>query len=128
MGKWTWSGVAVLLGCAALGAAQEAAPPKAKTTYLVVYRPGPSWLAGKPLAEQPLREHGRYMVELYGKGTLKFAGPFLDDSGGAMVIEADGEAEAKALVAADPAVKGAIMVADVRPWRLVDWEPYLKKK
>jgi uncharacterized protein YciI len=127
MGKGAWSGVAVLLGCAALGVAQDA-PLKAKTTYLVVYRPGSAWLAGKPLAEQPLREHGRYMVELYGKGTLKLAGPFLDDSGGAMVIEADGEAEAKALVAADPAVKGAIMAADVRPWRLVDWEPYLKKK
>ena len=68
------------------------------------------------------------MVELYGKGTLKFAGPFLDDSGGAMVIEADTEAGAQALVAADPAVKGAIMIADVRPWRLVDWEPFLKKK
>jgi uncharacterized protein YciI len=127
MGKGTWSGVAVLLGCAALGVAQEAAP-KAKTTYLVVYRPGPSWLAGKPLAGQPLRDHGRYMVELYGKGTLKFAGPFLDDSGGAMVMEADTESDAQALVAADPAVKGAIMIADVRPWRLVDWEPHLKKK
>ena len=93
-----------------------------------MYRPGPSWLAGKPLAEQPLKEHGRYMIELYGKGTLKFAGPFLDDSGGAMVMEADTEADAKALVAADPAVKGGVMLADLRPWRLVDWEPYLKKK
>jgi hypothetical protein len=76
----TWAAVAVLAGCAAVGAAQETAP-RAKATYLVVYRPGPSWVAGKPLAEQPLKEHGRYMLELYGKGTLKFAGPFLDDSG-----------------------------------------------
>ena len=123
----TWTAAAVLFGCATVAAAQDAAP-KAKTTWLVVYRPGPSWVAGKPLAEQPLKEHGRYMIELYGKGTLKFAGPFLDDSGGAMVMEADTEADAKALVAADPAVKGGVMLADLRPWRLVDWEPYLKKK
>ena len=121
-----WVAAAVLFGCAAAGAAQETAP-RPKTTWLVVYRPGPSWVAGKPLAEQPLKEHGRYMIELYGKGTLKFAGPFLDDSGGAMVMEADTEADAKVLVAADPAVKGGVMLADLRPWRLVDWEPYLKK-
>lgn len=121
-----WVAAAILFGCATAGAAQEAAP-RPKTTWLVVYRPGPSWVAGKPLAEQPLKEHGRYMIELYGKGTLKLAGPFLDDSGGAMVMEAEGEADAKALVAADPAVKGGVMLADLRPWRLVDWEPYLKK-
>jgi uncharacterized protein YciI len=122
----TWTALAVLVGCAAAGAAQETAPkPK---TFLVVYRPGPSWVAGKPLAEQPLKEHGRYMIELYGKGVLKMAGPFLDDSGGAMVFEAASETDAKALVAADPAVAGGIMVADLRPWRIVDWEPYLKKK
>jgi hypothetical protein len=45
------------------------------TTYLVVYRPGPSWLPGKPLAEQPLKEHGRYILSLYVKGALKSAGP-----------------------------------------------------
>ena len=122
----TWAAVAVLAGCAA--AAAQDTPPRAKTTYLVVYRPGPSWVAGKPLAEQPLKEHGRYMIELYGKGTLKFAGPFLDDSGGAMVFEAASEADAKAIVAADPAVVNGIMIGDLRPWRIVDWEPYLKKK
>jgi uncharacterized protein YciI len=122
----SWVAAAVLVGCAAVGAAQEtAAKPK---TFLVVYRPGPSWVAGKPLAEQPLQEHGRYMIELYGKGALKFAGPFLDDSGGAMVFEAGSEADAKAIVAADPAVVNGIMIGDLRPWRIVDWQPYLKKK
>jgi uncharacterized protein len=122
----SWVAAAVLIACAAVGAAQEAASkPK---TFLVVYRPGPSWVAGKPLAEQPLKEHGRYMIELYGKGALKFAGPFLDDSGGAMVFEAASEADAKAIVAADPAVVGGIMIGDLRPWRIVDWEPFLQKK
>jgi uncharacterized protein len=122
----SWVAATVLAGGAAVAVAQEAAPkPK---TFLVVYRPGPSWVEGKPLAEQPLKEHGRYMIELYGKGALKFAGPFLDDTGGAMVFEAASEADARAIVAADPAVVGGIMIGDLRPWRIVDWEPYLKKK
>ena len=28
-----------------------------KATYLVLYRPGPAWLTGKSVMEQPLREH-----------------------------------------------------------------------
>lgn len=48
-----------------------------KTTYLVVYRPGPGWITGKPITEQPLKGHGRYMLSLYTKGALKSAGPFL---------------------------------------------------
>lgn len=110
------------------GRAAQETPPKPRATWLVVYRPGPSWVAGKPLAEQPLKEHGRYMIELYGKGVLKMAGPFLDHSGGALVFEAASEADAKAVVAADPAVANGIMIGDLRPWRIVDWEPYLKKK
>jgi hypothetical protein len=34
-------------------------PPEAttKATYLVIYRPGPAWLTGKSVMEQPLKEH-----------------------------------------------------------------------
>ena len=59
--------------------------------------------------------------------TARLAGPFLDDTGGAMVLEAADEAEAKAVVAADPAVIGQVMVAEVHPWRLVEWEKHVKK-
>ena len=37
---------------------------EAKTTYLVLYRPGPAWLTGKSVMEQPLKEHGKYMLSL----------------------------------------------------------------
>jgi uncharacterized protein YciI len=98
-----------------------------KITYLVIYRPGPGWLAGKPLAEQPLKEHGKYMLDLYSKGTTKFAGPFLDDSGGAVVFEAENENDAKATVAGDPAVRSGVFVAELHPWGLVNWDQYVKK-
>ena len=97
-------------------------------TYLVVYRPGPAWIPDKPQAEQPLKEHGQYMLGLYVQKKLKFAGPFTDaPGGGAAVFEAEDDEQAKSVVAADPAVTSQVFVADLRPWTLVEWERYLKK-
>jgi hypothetical protein len=47
-----------------LMAADEQQQSAAKMTFLVIYRPGPSWLVGKPISEQPLKEHGKYMLSL----------------------------------------------------------------
>jgi len=102
--------------------------PAMKTTYLVLYRPGPHWVAGKPIRQQPPKEHGKYMLDLYARGAMKLAGPFEDNTGAAIMIEATDEAEAKALVAGDPAVKDGIFAAEIHPWALVSWETYLKKK
>jgi uncharacterized protein YciI len=44
------------------------------------------------------------------------------------VLEAADEAEARSLVAGDPAVKNGIFTAEVHAWALVPWERYLKKK
>ena len=98
-----------------------------RTSYLVAYRPGPAWLPSKPIGEQPLKEHGRYMLGLYVKGSLKFAGPFSDNAGGAAAFEAADDEEAKAVVAADPAVVSGVFLADVHPWALVEWERHVKR-
>src|SRR4029077_18422976 len=63
-----------------------------KATYLVVYRPGPAWLTGKSVMEQPLNEHGKYMLSLYIKGSMKLAGPLTDNAGGAVLLEVSDEA------------------------------------
>ena len=104
-----------------------ATAPTTKTTFLIVVRPGTAFLVGKPLSQQNLKEHGRYILSLHVKGKLKMAGGFLDDSGGAYVIEAADSAEANAIAAADPAVVAQIFVAEVRPWRLVDWAELAKR-
>lgn len=103
---------------------QEGSP---KQTFLVVYKPGPAWLSGKPLNAQPLKEHGKYMLSLYAKGSLKIAGPFSDDAGGALVLEVSGETEARAIVADDPAIKSGVFVQEMHPWGLVQWDKMLKK-
>ena len=104
-------------------------PPEtaSKATYLVLYRPGPGWLTGKSVMEQPLKEHGKYMLSLYIKGSMKLAGPLTDNAGGAVLLEVSNEAEAKAIVANDPAVKSGVFVYEMHPWKLQPWEKFAKK-
>lgn len=98
-----------------------------KATYLVLYRPGPAWLTGKSVMEQPLKEHGKYMLSLYMKGSMKLAGPLTDDAGGAVLLEVSNEAEARAIVTNDPAVKSGVFVYEMHPWKLQPWEKFAKK-
>ena len=118
-----------LMYCPAPGLTQTVTPQEAaaKGTYLVVYRPGPAWLTGKSVMEQPLKEHGKYMLSLYIKGSMKMAGPLTDNTGGAVLLEVSDEAEAKAIVANDPAVQSGIFVYEMHPWKLQRWDELAKK-
>lgn len=111
-----------------LMAADEQQQAAAKTTFLVIYRPGPSWLVGKSVSEQPLKEHGKYMLSLYVKGSMTLAGPLTDNAGGAVVLAVANESEAKAIVTEDPAVKAGIFIYEMHPWELKPWDKYAKKK
>jgi uncharacterized protein YciI len=118
-----------LMFCPAEGLAETINPQEAatKATYLVLYRPGPAWLTGKSVMEQPLKEHGKYMLSLYIKGAMKLAGPLTDNAGGAVLLEVSDEAEAKAIVTNDPAVKSGIFVYEMHPWKLQPWDEFAKK-
>ena len=115
--------------CAAQSLTETVNPQQraTKATYLVVYRPGPAWLTGKSVMEQPLKEHGKYMLSLYIKGSMRLAGPLTDNAGGAVLLVVSDEAEAKAIVANDPAVKSGIFVYEMHPWKLQPWEEFAKK-
>ena len=67
------------------------------------------------------------MMSLYVKGSMKLAGPLTDDAGGAVLLEVSNEAEAKAIVTNDPAVKGGIFVYEMQPWKLQPWGEFAKK-
>jgi uncharacterized protein YciI len=124
-------GLAVLLyssqSLTAADEKQQVAPKASKATFLVIYRPGPAWLAGKSVSEQPLKEHGEYMLSLYVRGSMKLAGPLADNAGGAVVLEVADQPEAQAIVAEDPAVKSGIFVYEMHPWELKPWDKYAKK-
>jgi uncharacterized protein YciI len=113
---------------ATAGLSASAAAEPLRPTYIVIFSPGPSWLAGKPLAEQPLREHGRYMLSLFDRGLLKLAGGFADQSGGCAVIEADSDASASDIANADPAVRAGTFVYALHRWNLVDWQALNKSQ
>jgi uncharacterized protein YciI len=109
-------------------AAETDPPSPTKSTFLVIYRPGPSWVQGKPVNEQPLKGHGTYMLDLYARGAMTYAGSFADNTGGALVLTVADEAEARAIVATDPAVTNGVLVPEIHPWRQVPWAEHLAKR
>jgi uncharacterized protein YciI len=94
--------------------AQSAAAPQ--PLFLILYRAGPAWKPGVPATGQPLAPHGAYMSRLAKEGTLIAGGPFVDMDGGMAVLRAPDAAAARAILAADPAVTGGVMVGELRAW------------
>jgi len=98
-----------------------------KKTFLILYKPGPAWIPGRHIFDQPLKPHGEYIQKHYFEGKVRMAGPFLDSNGGASLLEVEGgEAEARSIAENDPAVKAGLFTFTVYPWHLVSWENYGK--
>lgn len=97
-------------------ARQENCPPCVR--FLVVFKPGPKWIADKSVFEQPLKPHAQYMQKLYDEGKLLYAGPFLDDSGGLAILNVSSKAEADQILAQEPATLEHIFIAESHPWYL----------
>jgi uncharacterized protein len=65
--------------------------------------------------------HVAFLEKLNAEGTLKIAGPFLDDegkpSGSLVVIEAADRKAAEAILAQDPYAKAGLFAStEIRPW------------
>ncbi len=70
------------------------------------------------LATRPA--HREYLKELLDGGKLVASGPWVDDSGALIIYEAADEAEARALIAADPYNSGEIVAnLELREWNRV---------
>ncbi len=95
-------------------------------TYAVIYQPGPGWLPGKPVFEQPLNAHWDYLNTLYHQGLLIEGGPYSDDSGGVVLLRAGDLDEAWEIVDLDPSIVDGVFIAEVHPWFQVDWSNYGK--
>ena len=85
--------------------------------FVVIYRPGPAWQAGRPMSEQGLLPHGLYYRELLDAGRVQAGGGFVGSDGGLAILRAADLAEARAIVAADPAVTSGIFAAELEHWR-----------
>ena len=91
-------------------------------TWLVVLRPVRAEMPFEPTEEEAriVSSHYEYLVRLREAGKLVVAGPSIveGDTFGIGVLDVDEEAEARAIVDADPAVTGGVMTAELRPMRL----------
>jgi uncharacterized protein YciI len=106
-----------------------ASSSSARNTYLVVYRRGPSWVDDKPMREQQsMPEHFLYYLGLHREGQLIAGGGFTDDSGGAAVFEAEDDAAATEIVAADPAIKSKVFRYELQRWKPNPWEEISQKR
>lgn len=95
---------------------QSARPPAPAAVFALLYRPGPAWVAGRPVRAQALGPHRAYAQSLFEQGRLLAGGPFLDDSGGIALVRAADADDARRILAADPAVAAGVFVGEARPW------------
>ena len=88
--------------------------------FVLLHTPGPKWQADVGFRDQPkIVEHVRYMGGFMGTGQLALGGPFLDNSGGMMILRAASSDEAQQIADADPCVKSGLLNVAVREWRVV---------
>jgi uncharacterized protein YciI len=105
---------AAALATPALAAAADA--PQ-KRYFVLAHTPGPAWDHAKGFFDQPgLKAHLGYMQGVFAQGKIVLGGPFLDDSGGMMILDVATLEEARAVATADPTVKSGLLTVAVKPW------------
>ena len=107
--------VALTPACAT---AQQAQMETAATQqlFLFQYSRGPAWRDGVPMREQGLGPHGAYMRQLQEQGRLFAGGGYASDDGGMAIVMCANIDEARAILAADPAITSGIFIAELRQW------------
>jgi uncharacterized protein len=105
----------MLVGAPAL-AQPEPAAAAPRQLFLFLYRPGPAWRAGRPMREQDLRDHAAYHARLLREGRGFAGGGYVGENGGLAIVRAASLDEARAMLAADPAIQSGVFVAELRQW------------
>lgn len=85
--------------------------------FVLFHTPGEKWTANVSFREQPgVMEHVQYMARFVQTNQLVIGGPFLDNSGGMMVMQAGSLEEAERLAKEDPSVQKGLLNVSVKPW------------
>ena len=109
--------IAILFAPAcATGVANAEQAEAVQQLYLFQYSRGPAWRDGVPMRQQGLGPHGAYMQQLQNEGRLFACGGYTSDDGGMAIVTAANIEEARAILAADPAITNGIFVAELRHW------------
>ena len=91
-----------------------------KNTFVILWGPGPAWVPGKTVREQPYWEqHATFMDRLFENGMVVLGGPFADATGSLVIVEAESEHEVADLFAHDPfAVHGIFALCSLKQWQI----------
>ena len=110
---WREGEPSVLFPDAADSNVREVAKPSQLS--VIIYQPGPAWKKGRPIAEQQLESHGRYLAQLAREGIVLSAGPLAGTEGGLILI-AGPVSRAQSIMDADPAHRDRKFVGVVSQW------------
>ncbi len=72
----------------------------------------------RALYEPHLPDHLAYLQQLDAAGSLVLSGPFMDRSGGMVLVRAASLEDARAIAEADPLVRRGVDTYDLREWRM----------
>jgi uncharacterized protein YciI len=88
------------------------------SAFVVTYGPGPKWIPGKPIPEQDIGSHSKYMDAFVTKGIVFAGGPY-DTSHGVYLMKAKTAGEISAITDNDPGVTGGVLTAEAHPWTVL---------
>ena len=84
--------------------------------FVIHFTTGTGWKEGKPHWEQGLVPHREYVREALAQGILVAGGPFMDHTGGLIILEVENLEEAQRFADNDPAVIEEKFEAAIYPW------------
>jgi len=89
-------------------------------TIAVFLRHSSKWDPNKPVREQAYwDEHALFMDALFEAGTIVLAGPFADDSGTMIILNAENEEAARAILREDPwAQRDVLVIDETKEWTI----------
>lgn len=64
-------------------------------------------------------QHYKYIEKLKNEGKVVMSGPFVDGSGGLIILEASSRDEAESIVSEDPYFKSGVRRYTIKEWRRV---------
>ena len=91
-----------------------------KSTFAIISAAGPNRDPSKGTRQQPLwDEHANFIDQLVAEGFIFMGGPFVDEGGSMLVVNADDEMEVREKLKSDPWMKqGVLKLESVKRWQI----------
>jgi len=91
-----------------------------KQTFAALSVHGPNWDKTRPVRQQDYwDDHAAFIDRLYEDGFIRLGGPFPDDAGSMLIVEAESADEVRQCLAGDPwGHQGILLLDQVRRWEI----------